>query len=114
MLTSRQYPVSVMRRRALAESFTRVSKMGMTTGKPMIAMRVALLLALAAIAAMNVNAIEKPTLPKNNISAKRPTSLTMFSVKKDMATKVSMLMSPSKSVLYNIFERMIAVGCARV
>ena len=55
---------------------TKVNKIGTITGKPKIAISVALLAALDAIAEMNVKAIDKPTLPKNINVKNKPLALT--------------------------------------
>ena len=46
--------------KARSDNLMTVKRIGTITGKPRIAMRVALLLALEAIAEIKVNAIEKP------------------------------------------------------
>ena len=58
-----------MSRRAMAERRSKVNKIGKITGKLKIAISVALLFARAAMEEIKVNAIEKPVLPRNRVSA---------------------------------------------
>lgn len=59
--------VSRMRRKAFAESLIRVSRIGMISGKPKIAIRVELLSALDEMAETKVKVMEKPVAPRNII-----------------------------------------------
>lgn len=96
---SLEIEVSRISRRAFAPIFTKVSKMGMTTGKPNIAIRVALFCALAEIAETKVKAIDSPILPRNIAKTNNPVSLTGFPVSKLSAAQLRRLSTNNSVVL---------------
>ncbi len=86
----------------------------MINGNPRIANKVALLLAFAATAEINVNVIEKPKLPKKIANKNIPVSRTGLPTNKLNAAYDNKLKLMSKIVLYNILERITDCGLTKV
>ena len=99
MMISFPIVLSCSSRRALADILISVIRMGITSGKLITAMRVALLSALAEIAATKVKVMEKPTLPRKSARKKRPDSCTGLPATKPKASQLSKLSASSRMVL---------------
>ena len=80
--TSFQTPVSVIKPSALAENLTKVKSTGIIIGKLNIAIKVALLVALEAIAETKVKVIDKPVAARINPMKKAQSSRTGLPITK--------------------------------
>lgn len=99
---------------AVAVNFTKRIRIGITTGKPIIAIKVAPLFALLAIAEIKVNVIEKPKLPSASVVIKSGISLTGCPATTPNTPKVNKQSTVKSKKLYIILEIKIADGFASV
>ena len=88
----------------------RVSKIGMISGKPKIAIRVELLSALEEIADTNVKVIENPVAPKKMTPKNCAVSFTGLPATKLKPSQVSRLSKLSKKILYSILGAVLMSG----
>ena len=84
--------------------------MGNTTGKLKIAIKVALLLALAAMEEINVNAMEKPKLPKKSTNKKSQGSFTGLPATNPYTPNAIRVKTNNKTVLYAILANNKVTG----
>ena len=105
---------SCIKAKAFDDIFTKVINIGMIMGKPKIAIRLALLLALDAIADINVNVIENPKLAKNIAKKNKLLSRTGLPITKLNMPYAKKLNNNSNKVLYSILEMMMAIGLTSV
>ena len=76
-------PLSVAIPAAPAVNFTSINNKGITAGKPITAISVALFFAFVAIAEIKVNPADKPKLPITNAKKNNPGLLHLCGAKED-------------------------------
>lgn len=106
------YEASVERCKAWEESWMSTASVGITTGNPKIAIKVALLPVFADIAAINVKIKENPRLASSKIRKNNLLSCTGFSVKKLSSVNASSRMPSNRKKLKAVLAIITDTGWA--